>query len=427
MLPEYFEFLNPVKMLCGSGALENIPYELDRLGVKKPLALVSRTLLEEGIIERIGGKLDAVIQSDIPKDSSFSLVDSVAKRAREEGCDGVLAIGGGSVLDTAKAVRALLSQGERTLRAMLGSEWLTRGQPVPFVMVPTTSGTGSECTGVAVVQDDRSHLKQEIVSDQFLPDVAVLDPRSTKSLPPRLTAASGMDALTHAIEAYTGRQKNPLSDAYARSAVELIGQNLIAAVREPKKDEYRLAMACASAMAGMAFSNSMVGVAHAIAHALGAVCQLPHGEAVGLLLPKVMRWQMDVQAPRYGELLCAFCGAEYYAEIPYQQRGEKLVEAIEDTLLHLHQKCGIPQTLRAAGVSRRNLKQIVQAALNDGAMLASLKPAGREDVETFWKARCSWILQRRRNQKKHRRGGDSTTVLFLMGYLIREIRNWGNS
>ena len=367
MLPEYFEFLNPVKMLCGSGALENIPYELDRLGVKKPLALVSRTLLEEGIIERIGGKLDAVIQSDVPKDSSFSLVDSVAQRAREEGCDGVLAIGGGSVLDTAKAVRALLSQGERTLRAMLGSEWLTRGQPVPFVMVPTTSGTGSECTGVAVVQDDRSRLKQEIVSDQFLPDVAVLDPRSTKSLPPRLTAASGMDALTHAIEAYTGRQKNPLSDAYARSAVELIGQNLIAAVREPEKDEYRLAMACASAMAGMAFSNSMVGVAHAIAHALGAVCQLPHGEAVGLLLPKVMRWQMDVQAPRYGELLCAFCGAEYYAEIPYQQRGEKLVEAIEDTLLHLHQKCGIPQTLRDAGVSRRNLKQIVQAALNDGA------------------------------------------------------------
>ena len=400
MLPEYFEFLNPVKMLCGSGALENIPYELDRLGVKKPLALVSRTLLEEGVIERIGGKLEAVIQSDIPKDSSFSLVDSVAKRAREEGCDGVLAIGGGSVLDTAKAVRALLSQGERTLRAMLGSEWLTRGQPVPFVMVPTTSGTGSECTAVAVVQDDRSRLKQEIVSDQFLPDVAVLDPRSTKSLPPRLTAASGMDALTHAIEAYTGRQKNPLSDAYARSAVELIGQNLIAAVREPKKDEYRLAMACASAMAGMAFSNSMVGVAHAIAHALGAVCQLPHGEAVGLLLPKVMRWQMDVQAPRYGELLCAFCGAEYYAEIPYQQRGEKLVEAIEDTLLHLHQKCGIPQTLRDAGVSRRNFKQIVQAALNDGAMLASLKPAGREDVENILASADNLDFTKKKESKK---------------------------
>ena len=383
MLPEYFEFLNPVKMLCGSGALENIPYELDRLGVKKPLALVSRTLLEEGIIERIGGKLEAVIQSDIPKDSSFSLVDSVAQRAREEGCDGVLAIGGGSVLDTAKAVRALLSQGERTLRAMLGSEWLTRGQPVPFVMVPTTSGTGSECTGVAVVQDDRSRLKQEIVSDQFLPDVAVLDPRSTKSLPPRLTAASGMDALTHAIEAYTGRQKNPLSDAYARSAVELIGQNLIAAVREPKKDEYRLAMACASAMAGMAFSNSMVGVAHTLDRVFGSGvpaaarrgggAAAAQGDALADGRAGAALWGAAVRLLRGGVL----------RGDPYQQRGEKLVEAIEDTLLHLHQKCGIPQTLRDAGVSRRNFKQIVQAALNDGAMLASLKPAGREDVENI--------------------------------------------
>ena len=304
------------------------------------------------------------------------------------------------MLDTAKAVRALLSQGERTLRAMLGSEWLTRGQPVPFVMVPTTSGTGSECTAVAVVQDDRSRLKQEIVSDQFLPDVAVLDPRSTKSLPPRLTAASGMDALTHAIEAYTGRQKNPLSDAYARSAVELIGQNLIAAVREPKKDEYRLAMACASAMAGMAFSNSMVGVAHAIAHALGAVCQLPHGEAVGLLLPKVMRWQMDVQAPRYGELLCAFCGAEYYAEIPYQQRGEKLVEGHRG-----HPAAPAPEVRHptdAAG-TRGSAAAILSRLCRRRSTTARCwqalsRPAGRMS-KTFWKARCSWILQRRRNQK----------------------------
>lgn len=117
MLPEYFEFLNPVKMLCGSGALENIPYELDRLGVKKPLALVSRTLLEEGVIERIGGKLEAVIQSDVPKDSSFSLVDSIAQRAREEGCDGVLAIGGGSVLGYGQGgARAALAGGEDAAR-----------------------------------------------------------------------------------------------------------------------------------------------------------------------------------------------------------------------------------------------------------------------------------------------------------------------
>ena len=388
MLPENFSFYNPVKLVCGRGVLENIPYELDRLGCARPYVVISRTMLEEGVLERIGGKLHAVIRTDIPKDSSFALVDELARHAREERCDGVLAVGGGSVLDTAKAVRALLGpNGGDTLRSMLGSEWVSRefvrGRELPFVMVPTTSGTGSECTAVAVVQDDRTKIKEEIVSDRFLPDVAVLDPRCTVSLPPRLTAASGLDALTHAIEAYTGRQRNPISSAYAMAAVQLIGKNLIAVVREPQKESYRLSMACASAMAGMAFSNSMVGVVHAIAHALGSVCGMAHGEAVGLILPHAMHWQMDCQQALYGELLGGFCGLEYAAEIPYQQRAEKLIEAIEDTILHLHQKCGIPQKLRDAGVNRKNFRQIIAAALDDGAMLAAVKVASREDVEAI--------------------------------------------
>ena len=300
---EYFEFYNPVKLLCGESALENIPYELARLGSKRPLVLISRTMMEDGILEQIGGHYQAIIETDIPKDSSFSVVDELAGRARLDGCDGanpsvetlrraialgkerrvdfLLAVGGGSVLDTAKAVRVLLSQNKTMLRDLLGSEWLTRAERVPFLMVPTTSGTGSECTGVAVIQDDKNGWKQEIVSDQFLPDVAVLDPRSTEKLPANLTAACGMDALTHAVEAYSGIQRNPLSNAYAYSAVELIGKNLIAAVREPKNQNYRMAMACASAMAGIAFSNSMVGLVHATAHAIGSVCGVSHGEAAG--------------------------------------------------------------------------------------------------------------------------------------------------
>ena len=321
---EYFEFYNPVKLLCGESALENIPYELAILGSKRPLVLISRTMMEDGILEQIGG------------------------------CDGVMAIGGGSVLDTAKAVRVLLSQNKTMLRDLLGSEWLTRAERVPFLMVPTTSGTGSECTGVAVIQDDKNGWKQEIVSDQFLPDVAVLDPRSTEKLPANLTAACGMDALTHAVEAYSGIQRNPLSNAYAYSAVELIGKNLIAAVREPKNQNYRMA--------------------------IGSVCGVSHGEAVGFMLPRVMRWQMDQAGAEYGELLCAFCGAEYYAETPYLQRGEKLVEAIEDTLLHLHQKCGIPTTLKQAGVDRKQLSKIVNIAVNDGALLANRKPVRKEDI-----------------------------------------------
>lgn len=379
-MSEYFEFYNPVKLLCGESALENIPYELERLGAHRPIILVSRTMMQNGILEMIGGHYHAVIESDIPKDSSFEVVDDLASRARVEACDSVLAIGGGSVLDTAKAVRVLLSQKKMMLRELLGSEWLTHGERIPFIMVPTTSGTGSECTGVAVVQDDKLKVKQEIVSDSFLPDVAVLDPRCTEKLPPKLTASCGIDALTHAIEAYTGLQKNPLSNAYAYAAVQLIGKNLIAAVREPKNENYRMAMAYASAMAGIAFSNSMVGVVHATAHALGSVCGVPHGEAVGLMLPRVMRWQLDTAEQGYSELLCAFCGPEYYAETPARQRGEKLIEAIEDTLLHLHQKCGIPTTLKEAGVQPKDIRKIVNLAANDGALLVSPKSARKEDI-----------------------------------------------
>ena len=285
------------------------------------------------------------------------------------------------MLDTAKAVRVLLEQEQTALRRLLGSEWMSRAQRViPFIMVPTTSGTGSECTAVAVVMDEKNGCKQEIVSDRFLPDVAVLDPRCTEKLPPRQTAACGMDALVHAMEAYTCRQKNPLSDAYARTAVEMIGKNLIAAVRQPDSQEYRLAMACASAMAGMAFSNSMVGLVHAIGHALGAVCSVPHGEAVGLLLPWVMRWQMDCLQPQYAQLLAAFCGTEYYAHIPEKKRGEALVKAIEEMLVHLHQKTGIPARLRDAQVHRQDFSKIAQKALEDGALLVNPKAAGKQDI-----------------------------------------------
>lgn len=385
MLPGYFEFYNPVKVLCGNAALENISYELNRLGAKKPFLLVSRTMLENGIPERIGGNFKFLVETDLPEIPSFHQVEELTSYARVHGCDSVLAVGGSSVLDTAKAVRLLLSQNSSRLCEMLGSEWqdnslLGEGERVPFIMVPTDFGTGSECTNTAMVQDDRTKAKQQIISDRLLPDAAVLDPRCTEKLPPKLTAACGMDALTHAIEGYTGLQKNPLSDAYACAAVKLIGKNLIAAVREPENKTYRLEMACASAMAGIAFSNSKGGLVHAIAHALETLCQLSHGEAVGIVLPKVMRWQLDKAGEQYGELLCDFCGSEYYAKIPYYQRGKKLIEVIEETMKHLHQNCGLPISLKEVGVTRKSLRKVAQLAVNDAAILLNPKPVGKEAV-----------------------------------------------
>lgn len=171
MMPEYFEFYNPVKIMCGEAALENIPYELTRLGAHKIFVLISRTMLNDGILERIGGLGKALIETDIPKDSSFAVVKKLAQKALVAECDGVLAVGGGSVLDTAKVVRALISQRKTNPRELLGNEWVQKSsriiERIPFIMVPTTSGTGSECTSVAVVQDEQTHIKHEIISDQF--------------------------------------------------------------------------------------------------------------------------------------------------------------------------------------------------------------------------------------------------------------------
>ena len=225
MMPEYFEFYNPVKIMCGEAALENIPYELTRLGAHKIFVLISRTMLNDGILERIGGLGKALIETDIPKDSSFAVVKKLAQKALSAECDGVLAVGGGSVLDTAKVVRALISQRKTNPRELLGNEWVQKSsqiiERIPFIMVPTTSGTGSECTSVAVVQDEQTHIKHEIISDQFLPDAAVLDPRCTEKLPPRLTASCGMDAIT-SIKNVESRFRSKMRELGAKTCVRFL-------------------------------------------------------------------------------------------------------------------------------------------------------------------------------------------------------------
>ena len=383
MIPEYFEFYNPTKILCGHHALENIPYELERLGAKRTLILIKDAAREEGILEMIGGRYHAMIESKLPQ-PSFSLVDRLAQKAVEGGCDSVLAIGDSDVLNTAKAVRAMLSLGEHSFCQLVGSEWPEQGKRVPFIVVPTGAGNGSECTGVTVFHDKEKKTKQEIINHNFLPDAAVIDSRATENISLKTLAFCGIDALTHAIEAHTGLQKNPLSSAYARSAVRLLGQNLLPAVRHPKEEDYRMAVVCASMMAGAALSNSMAGLVHILAHALETSCGVSYRETTALMLPKVMRWQMDVSGEAYGELLCDFCGTEYYAEIPYRQRGEKLVQAIEDTLTHLHQKCGIALTFAQAGIDDIVLTQAAKIAMDDGALILNAKSVAPEDLRKLF-------------------------------------------
>lgn len=385
----YYEFKLPTKILSGSEALEHIPHELNTLGAFRPLLLSDEGLEGVGAVKTVlnalaqGGMTAVETFCKIPPDSSIQVVNQAAALFRKLGCDSLIALGGGSVIDTAKGVGMVLAQEGHDLMASAGCEVLPRGKHVPFAAIPTTSGTGSEATIVAVVADPEKKVKMEFLSYHLLPDLAVLDPRMTETLPPRITASTGFDALVHAIEAATCLQRNPVSDAFAEKAMGQIARALPVAVREGKNRKARMVLANGSLLAGAAFSNSMVGLVHAIGHALGGVCKVAHGDAMTILLPAVMAYNLreGTCRERYSELLLHLAGPEVYAATPKEMRAEKAVAFLRALRRELSQLCGLPETLSATGkVRREDFGAVAKTALNDGAIIVNPAQADYNDI-----------------------------------------------
>ena len=386
MIPKYYEFQNSSKILSGEFALENIPSELNMLGAKKVLILSDKTLEKIGtlqvVIDAISTKDIEIVEkyTEIPPDSSIEIINEITRLYKQLDCDSIVAVGGGSVIDTAKGVRMTLSQQKENILELVGCEMINYGNHIPFVAIPTTSGTGSEATLVAVILDKARNMKMEFISYFLLPDVSVLDPRMTLSLPAKTTASTGMDALCHAIEAYTCLQKNPMSDAYAISAIEIIRDNLIKAVENGNDKKVRLAMANASLMAGVSFSNSMVGVIHAIGHAIGGISHVPHGDAMSILMPHCMKFNKDKLKGEYAKLLLHIAGPEVYANTKYEDRADKTIEYVENMLYKLNKICGLPTKLSQTNVKKEDFNEIAKKALDDGAMIVNPKQVDFEDV-----------------------------------------------
>jgi alcohol dehydrogenase len=383
----YYEFKLPSKILSGDEALEHIPHELSTLGASRPLLLSDQGLEKVGTVATVraalrqGGMDAAETFCRIPPDSSIQVVNEIASLYRASSCDSLIAVGGGSVIDTAKGVGMVLAQAGSDLLESAGCEVLPRGEHVPFVAVPTTAGTGSEATLVAVVANPQEQVKMEFLSYYLLPDVAVLDPRMTETLPPRVTASTGFDALVHAIEAATCLQRNPVSDAFAEKAMAQIVQNLPLAVKNGKNRAARMAMANGSLLAGAAFSNSMVGLVHAIGHALGGVCHVAHGDAMTILLPAVMKYNLPLCQERYGELLLPLAGPELYAKTPRQDRAAAAIRFLTDLRASLAAETGLPISLVETGkVKREDFDQVARTALNDGAIIVNPVQADYEDI-----------------------------------------------
>ncbi len=382
----YFEFQNAVKLLCGELALERLADELSHLKAERPLLLSDAVLAKIGSLDMVAKAMEsegcpaAGRFTDIPVDSSLATINRIAALYRQEGYDSLVAAGGGSVIDTAKGVRLVLSQETDDILSLSGMESLTRGIHIPFVVVPTTAGTGAECTGVAVIRNDATGVKMEFLSPFVEPDVAIIDPRMTLGLPPKATASTGMDALCHAIEACTCLQSNPLSYAYGTAAIRLICENLVEATRNGGNKQARFSMALASTMAGISFSNSMVGAVHAIGHALGGVCHVPHAVAMTILLPHVMRYNLERCRESYGALLPWMIGMDKALSTPAEQRARVALDTVSALIQELNKLCGLPTTLSQAGVDKDALPRVAAGAVNDGALIVNPRAATKEDI-----------------------------------------------
>jgi len=391
-LPEYYEFCCRVKMITGHDALEKIPEALAQLHAGRPLIITDKGVSAAGLVDTVTDAIkDGVdigaVADDVPQDSSLKIVNQLAGIYRDNDCDSIIAVGGGSVMDTAKGVNIVVSEDADDLMKFSGASALKRALR-PLVVIPTTSGTGSEVTLVAVVKDHERHLKMAFVSYFLLPDVAILDSRMTLTLPPFLTASTAMDAMAHAVEAYTGLAKNPMSDANALAAISLISNNLLNVIKTPSDREGRLALANGATLAGAAFSNSMVGVVHTLGHATGSVCDVPHGVCMSILLPYGLEYNMHKNAHFTGELLLPLAGAEVYAGTPKHLRAEGAVAFIRKMNQEMHDATDgrharffeeVKDRDGRRMVPREKLEDIAGAALDDGSIVYNPEECDYED------------------------------------------------
>ena len=383
MLPNYYQFYCPVKILCGQLAVSNIPFEMGLFGCKRAMIVTDKGVVQAGLIDIVKS---AFADSDVeigyvfdrvPQDSSTRIAGQIARAFKKEKCDCFIAVGGGSALDSAKGANIVISEKTSDILKLQGADKL-RADMRLLIAVPTTAGTGSEVTKVAVIYNEKAEVKMSFVSDKLYPHIAVIDPRMTLTMPPLITAATGMDALTHAVEAYSCLQKNPIDDVFAKAAMELIRQYLVRATEDGKDQEARMGMANAALFAGIAFSNSMVGMVHALAHALGGVCHVPHGMANGILLPWCLEYNMEKTPELIAELSEVLGGARGFLEAPEQAR--ETIALIRNLLKRLNSICGLPTRLRDAQVTQDKLTQTARAAINDGALIYSPREVSYEDA-----------------------------------------------
>ncbi|MFT5484976.1 MAG: alcohol dehydrogenase [Halieaceae bacterium] len=349
-------------LLLGKGSTLNLCSTIAQFGLKRPLIVTDKPLRELGVLDAACAALEShglqvQIYDGVLPDPTAAIVNAGIARYRQNNCDSVLAFGGGSSIDCAKVV-ALAAANNCSAEECIGVG-KCKLPSAPLFAVPTTAGTGSEATFIAVISDDVTHEKGAVIDAKIVPRAAALDPELMQGLPPHITAATGMDALTHAIESYIGTIETEDTNYFGLAASKLIFDNLAEAYHNGENLAAREAMSLASYYGGLAITNALVGYVHAVSHNLGARYGVPHGLGNAMVLPHVLELLKDAAAPKLAKI-SIHCG--------FGQAGETdadLAQKLIDSIWRLNKEIGIPATTDI--IKDEDIEDLVNAALAEGS------------------------------------------------------------
>lgn len=377
------EFFVPNVALMGAGCFKSLPERVRMLGASKPLVVSDKGMTALGYTARLtellgdAGISSVVYDGTVPNPTDTNVAEGLAVY-KDNQCDMLISLGGGSAHDCCKAIGLVATSGG-SIHQYEGLDQAKAPLP-PYIAVNTTAGTASEMTRFTIITNTSNHVKMAIVDWRVTPDVAINDPELMVDMPPSLTAATGMDALTHAVEAYVSTAATPITDACALQAISLIGKYLRKAVARGDDMEARDRMAYAEYLAGMAFNNASLGYVHAMAHQLGGFYNLPHGVCNALLLPHVCRVNMIARTERFADI------AEALGEVTDGLSEREAALLAIDSIQTLSQDVGIPQSLSELGVKEEDIDTMVENAQKDVCRLTNPRKLSNAEVAAVFRA-----------------------------------------
>lgn len=376
-MAELRKFVAP-EFIYGPGALDLVGQYTKNLGIRKALVVTDNGVMEHGWTPRVLDALRAegiahVVFSDITRNPKDREVMAGADAYRRHGCEAIIAVGGGSPMDCAKGIGIVTSNGEHILQ-FEGVDRVPVPGP-PLICIPTTAGTSADVSQFAIITDTLRRVKIAIVSKTMVPDVALIDPGTTVTMDPELTACTGMDALCHAFEAFVSNASSPVTDLHALEAVRLVSHHLPVAIGDPQDRSTRDKMMLGSLHAGLAFSNASLGAVHAMAHSLGGLLDAAHGESNALLLGPVVAYNFEAARERYTRIAKAM-------GLSFEE--SRALPALLDGLDRLLRETGITHRLGELGVRRSDIPTLAANALQDPCMVTNPRLPTQEDIEAIY-------------------------------------------